>query len=377
MRLALLSALVLPLALVAAARARPLPGNDAATPGDRTERPNSAAEEAPRQSAAAPPVRTLWIDTDLSFYSDDAVAIQMLLRNPHFTVAGISAASGNVWSDQAAADALRALQDGGFANVRVHPGLPPAAWAKRLELFRSGLDRAPNERVVYAGALALNPVQPPLAPPGGWAAKSTSPPAAPEALQLAARSLSGKLEIVLLGPATHLAHALASDPGLVKRIAHIYFFAGALEAPGNATRSAEFNAWFDPEAADAVLRSGIPLTLMPLDVTQGLRYDPAWAARYCASRNPLAAHVSAHIAHHQAGRGSPPSLYDEVLAALILDPSLATGSMHQPVEVVNRPGADFGRTRLAHDGRPPVRIIHGVDRARLFARLESALAERP
>jgi len=322
-------------------------------------------------------VRWLWIDTDLSFYSDDAVAIQMLLRSPNLAVAGISAASGNVWGDQAAADALRVLQDGGFANVRVHPGLPTTAWAKRLELFRSGLDRTPNEHVLYAGALSLNPAQPPSVPPGGWAAKGTSQPAAPEALQLAARSLSGKLEIVLLGPATHLAQALASDPGLAKRIARIYFFAGALQVPGNATRSAEFNAWFDPDAADAVLRSGIPLTLMPLDVTQGLRYDPAWAARYRASRNPLAAHVSAHIAHHQARRGSPPSLYDEVLAALILDPSLATGSTHQPVEVVSRPGADFGRTRLAHDGRPPVTIIHGVDRARLFARLESALTERP
>lgn len=78
---------------------------------------------------------------------------------------------------------------------------------------------------------------------------------------------NGELEIVAIGPMTNLAIALLMYPELKTLVKHIWFMGGSIYG-GNITPTAEFNIWCDPEAARAVLRSGIPCTMIGLDVTE-------------------------------------------------------------------------------------------------------------
>jgi purine nucleosidase len=78
---------------------------------------------------------------------------------------------------------------------------------------------------------------------------------------------AGEVHIVSLSPMTNLAMALVQAPDIASRIGSIVMMAGAYFECGNITPSAEFNVYVDPEAADIVLRSGVPITMLPLDVT--------------------------------------------------------------------------------------------------------------
>ena len=78
---------------------------------------------------------------------------------------------------------------------------------------------------------------------------------------------SGTITLCPLGPLTNIATALTKAPDIAKKIAAIVLMGGAYFEVGNITPTAEFNIYVDPEAADIVFRSGIDITVMPLDVT--------------------------------------------------------------------------------------------------------------
>ena len=76
----------------------------------------------------------------------------------------------------------------------------------------------------------------------------------------------GELELLVIGPMTNIAIALLQYPDLPGLIKHIWFMGGAAVG-GNVNTTAEFNIWVDPEAAHVVMGSGIPMTMVGLDVT--------------------------------------------------------------------------------------------------------------
>lgn len=77
---------------------------------------------------------------------------------------------------------------------------------------------------------------------------------------------NGELELLVIGPMTNIAIAYVQYPELRKLIKHIWFMGGSIDG-GNITATAEFNIWADPEAARTVFMSGIPMTMVGLDVT--------------------------------------------------------------------------------------------------------------
>ena len=81
-------------------------------------------------------------------------------------------------------------------------------------------------------------------------------------------SPAGSITLCTLGPLTNVAMALIKAPEIGPRIGEIVMMAGAYFEVGNVTPAAEFNVFADPEAADdVVLRSGVAITMVPLDVT--------------------------------------------------------------------------------------------------------------
>jgi inosine-uridine nucleoside N-ribohydrolase len=88
------------------------------------------------------------------------------------------------------------------------------------------------------------------------------------------RQNPGDVTIIVLGPLTVVARAFDRDPELPTMLQRLVCVGGTWHEPGNASAVAEFHFFCDPVAARQVLRSGVPLTLIPLDVTRKLVLSP-------------------------------------------------------------------------------------------------------
>jgi pyrimidine-specific ribonucleoside hydrolase len=131
---------------------------------------------------------------------------------------------------------------------------------------------------------------------------------------------------------TNIALLLRTYPQLTERIARIVFMGGAA-AVGNATASAEFNIWHDPEAAAIVLSSGVPCTMYGLDVFYDVTVDAATAQRLARSDDPGAQLAGGLIAHQVARMGgTAPTIGDAGAVAAVIAPDLLTTVQH-PVRV--------------------------------------------
>ncbi|HEU4565972.1 MAG TPA: nucleoside hydrolase [Gemmatimonadaceae bacterium] len=257
--------------------------------------------------AKAVPIHLL-IDTDPGI--DDAVALALAARLERLRVVAITAVHGN-------ADVAHATR-----NAR--------------EIARRAGLRAP----VVAGA--ARPLQRESAParethgPEGLGYFTPAAPAAPEPDGAAERIASAAhehpgLTLCCLGPLTNLAHALARDPALPSRLGPVFAMGGALGVRGTQTRWSEFNWWADPEAADAVLRAGLDLRLVPLDVTRRIAIPGeaigalAAAAEHDEGARFWADALRFYADFHRSWERFDGCVVNDALAVtLVADPALAT-----------------------------------------------------
>jgi purine nucleosidase len=133
-----------------------------------------------------------------------------------------------------------------------------------------------------------------------------------------------------LGPLTDIGMALVKAPHIVKGVRELVMMGGGHFQPGNVTPAAEFNIYADPHAASIVLRSGLPITMIPLDVTHMLLTTPARIAAVRALGNRCAVAVAELLAdaeQHEVGKfgsdGAP--LHDPAVIAYLLRPQLFDG----------------------------------------------------
>lgn len=262
--------------------------------------------------------RHLLIDSDPGI--DDALAILLALRSPDSRVEAITTVAGNVAADRATANARRIL-------AVAAPDPPP--------LLAEGAPAPLKRALVTAGHVHgqdglgnlerfVEPDGRPRYPEPVHAIEMRS---GPELILDAADRWRGDLTIVALGPLTNLALALQQDPRRLGRTGRIVVMGGAIAVPGNITAAAEFNFYVDPEAAAAVLDAGLPVELIPLDVTR--RVVLAQAAltdrlRRCSDR--VARFILDFTLHGFAfgdeREGGGIVLHDPLAMAVALDPSL-------------------------------------------------------
>jgi purine nucleosidase len=152
----------------------------------------------------------------------------------------------------------------------------------------------------------------------------------------------GEITLCTLGPLTNLAMALVKAPEIAPRIREIVMMAGAHFAGGNVTPAAEFNVFADPEAADIVLKSGVPIVMLPLDVTHQVLSTTPRLERIAALGGRCATWVHAMLGHYERfGKskfgdvGAP--LHDPTVIAWLLKPGLFTGrSINVQVELAGQ-----------------------------------------
>ncbi|VVE59630.1 nucleoside hydrolase [Pandoraea sputorum] len=140
----------------------------------------------------------------------------------------------------------------------------------------------------------------------------------------------GSVTLVGIGPLTNLATALTAAPEGAQALREIVIMGGAWYQRGNITPSAEFNVYVDPEAASIVFGAGVPMTVVPRDVSVKAPITPARIAAFRALTNrcgPIVADImSAQVAFQKRRTGveSAP-MYDPCTIAYLVDPTMFGG----------------------------------------------------
>jgi inosine-uridine nucleoside N-ribohydrolase len=318
-----------------------------------------------RQNRLARPVVII---SDLTLLGDDSIAILMLLNSDVIDVKGIMTTSGNVWADKAASNAAKLLSVAGRKDLSLEQGLPQDWHTARAAHFAT-FEKKTMLSDAYVGAFKELPAEGNT----GLAQGATEHSATTFLIDLA-RDAGGALNIVLLGPATLLAETLKKSPELSGLIKMTYVMGGTLNVPGNVTPHAEFNLWFDPEAMQKVLKSGLSITLLPLDAILDLTYgsvlvDPP------AGKGPAAVHLKQYL----ASRGSMDNvkLWDEVLAAVVMDDSVIAVQEKMPLTVHAAKDEYYGALERipskgsGHNGS--IRVVTKVHEAKVRRLLVGAL----
>jgi len=202
----------------------------------------------------------------------------------------------------------------------------------------------------------------------------------PDTIIAVSREVPG-LHLVPIGPLTNVALALARDPSLRERISRISLMGGSLTW-GNITPAAEFNIYVDPQAADIVFKSGIPIVMMPLDVTHRVLTHKARVEKIKAIGSPAAVAMAEMLEFFErfdiekyGSDGGP--LHDPTVIAYLLRPDLFKGRDCN-VEIETQSELTMGMTVVDWwrvTGRNPnARVMREVDADGFFDLLTERLA---
>ncbi len=342
-------------------------GDEAAKRGGQADDAARVAQAGPSNAGKDLSAEMVIVDADLTFWGDDGISLCMLLQAPSVKVLGVTTTSGNVSTEQATVNALRLLEVIERPDVGVHPGTPLEAHAERLRYYRN-VERDKWAKGAYSGALGVEIEQPPKIeePPGGMPRLRPSELPAPDFIIEQAHKFPGKVTLLLFGPATNLAAALRKEPGLTNHLARVLFFGGAINQPGNTTQAAEFNFWFDPESADAVLKAGLPLTLLPLDATEGEYFDEGLPKYFDHGGTAVTRYLKQYFENRLSRRGGRPiPIWDEALVGVFLDPSIIRSERQEFVRVNVERGPEYGAARAVGKVKTgearPVKVIDRID----------------
>ncbi len=310
--------------------------------------------------------RRVVLDTDPGI--DDALAILLALASPEIELAALSVVHGNCPLPDAVTNALAVL------NLAGAPDLPVAVGCDRplLRPLFTALETHGGRGLGYARL-----------PPGPAA------PVAEHAVDLLIRELMaapGEVSLVAVGPLTNVALALRKEPRLVEAVGECIIMGGALRADGNTTPLGEFNIYADPHAAQIVFASGMPITLMPWDITKEVRLAKAEVDRLLLRGGPIPAFIAEatrfYIEFHMQHFGwAGCSINDPAALALVWWPELAeTRPLYVAVETASEltMGKTVGDFLGVTGHAPNVRLVERFDGEefvrRFVGRMEDLIA---
>lgn len=272
------------------------------------------------------PVLPIMIDCDPGV--DDAIALLLALTSPELEVLGITTVAGNVAMKHIQRNARQICELAGRPDMKVFAGCPRP--------LMHPLQTA--EEVHGVGGLA-----------GMTLPEPTMPLQTQHGIDFLVETLeaaTAPITLATLGPLTNVAIALIKAPHIATKIERIVLMGGSTTF-GNITASAEFNIYVDPHAAHVVFTSGIPLTMLGLNVTHTVLSTPTRRDRLraCGDVGAIAAQMldfyGAEEAEQMGLPGSP--LHDPCVIAYLIQPDLFTGQAVQ-VDVEIASPLTLGRT---------------------------------
>ncbi|HIF43244.1 MAG TPA: nucleoside hydrolase [Dehalococcoidia bacterium] len=252
----------------------------------------------------AEPIKLI-IDTDPGV--DDAVAILMALAVPEIKILGLTTVGGNVPLARTTRNALALLQAAGRSDIPV----------------AKGASRPLRGRFKYA---------PQFHGPGGLSHRLPDPsvdPVTKGAVEFLYDQVTadepGEVTVVALGPLTNIAQLFWERPFALEQAKNIIVMGGAVNAPGNVTPKAEFNIYSDPVAAEVVIASGLPITLVDLAACRqvGISREQAMGLRSDHPMGRLTLNMLQGWFRKEPSRQRF-EFYDPLAMAIALEPAIAT-----------------------------------------------------
>ena len=187
------------------------------------------------------------IDTDPGV--DDSFTFLLALASPEIKLEALTTTQGNVTVDKATRNALSVLELGHASHIPVAKGsVLPLVQPLRASAYVHGESGIGNSQLP----------EPQAKPAQGHAV---------DVLIERVLAEPNEISIFPIGPLTNIAMAIRKEPKFAKAVKELVIMGGAIQEGGNMTPLAEFNIYVDPHAAHIVFHSGIPMTLIPLDVT--------------------------------------------------------------------------------------------------------------
>ena len=246
---------------------------------------------------------------------DDGLALALLLRLPEVEVLGVTVTAGNVDLAAATDGALAVLDAAGRTDIPVFRGADRPDnddYPQWNEMFRHRRSH-PEVARIWSGWRPPAPTRP------------AADGSAAEHLAETIGAHPGEITVVVIGPATNLAHALRIRPDLGSAVRRVIVMGGGWLLPDTLQ---ELNFGWDPAAADALLGCGAPITLVPADVTLTTLLTPDQARRIAdAATDPLGRTIGDGLLRWTefcvSVRGRAGCvLHDPLAAALVVDPTL-------------------------------------------------------
>lgn len=305
--------------------------------------------------------RRIVIDTDPG--TDDAVAILLALAAPELDVLGLVAVAGNVPLAVTERNARAVGELAGRTDIPVYAGCPRPIDGRALDAAHFHAEHG-------LGRLTLPPPKTPLQPEHGVVFL----------IDTLRRCEPGTVTLCALGPLTNIAVALVMVPDIAERIAELVLMGGASRVLGNHTPAAEFNIHADPQAAAIVFASGIPITMVPLDLTHQVLSTPERIERVRAAAGQSCAAAALLMTPPLDSRRRTVALHDPCVIAWLIAPELFESvEVHVGIELGGE--LTLGMTVIdwrGIGGHPAnARVLHKIDADGFYALLAERLARLP
>jgi len=248
------------------------------------------------------------IDTDPGV--DDALTFLLALASPEIKLEALTTTQGNVTVEKATRNALSVLELAHMSQMPVVQGstlpLVQPPFASTLVHGESGIGNSklpePKNKPVKGHAVDFL-IKKTLAEPG-------------------------EISVFPIGPMTNIAMAIRKEPKFAKSVKELVIMGGAIQEGGNVSPLAEFNIFADPHAAHIVFHSGIPITLIPLDVTHQCILTQRDVERLLKIKSPISRFIFAAVEVYMKfslGRGQAGcALHDPLTLATVIAPELLT-----------------------------------------------------
>ena len=308
--------------------------------------------------------RKIIIDTDPG--QDDAVAILLALASPdEIDLLGLTCVAGNVPLELTARNARMVCELAGRPDIAVY----------------AGCDRPLGRALVTAehvhGKTGLD---------GPDLPEPTMPLQPAHAVEFIIDTLrrepADSVTLCPIGPLTNIATAFNTAPDIIEKVQEIVLMGGAYFEVGNITPAAEFNIHVDPQAAAIVFGSGVPITVMPLDVTHKALVTKTRNDAFRALGTPVGIAVAQmtdfferYDREKYGSSGAP--LHDPCVTAYLIRPDLFSGR-HINVEIETTSELTMGMTVAdwwgVTDRAPNALFIGDVDADSFFSLLTERLA---
>ncbi len=308
--------------------------------------------------------RKIIIDTDPG--QDDAVAILLALANPqHIDILGLTAVAGNVPLDLTSKNVRIILEVAGRSDIPVFEGCDKPISRSLITAEhvhgKSGLDGPvlfePSTPIEEQGAVDF-------------------------IIETLRHEPENTVTLCTLGPLTNIATAFSRAPDIAARAKELVMMGGGYFEGGNITPAAEFNIYVDPEAANIVMQSGVPIVMMPLDVTHKVLTLKARVEKIAALGTPISRFVVDMLEFFErfdvekyGADGGP--LHDPTVIAYLLKPELFAGRACN-VEIETTSPLTLGMTvvdwwqvtKRPHNAM----VMHDIDADGFFELLTESLA---